>query len=65
MLSRQRCICDVEIGARTVAACHLVNLAVWNRQPISWKADTWTFAKNEPKEWMDVARRDGYQLPTL
>lgn len=65
MLSRQRCLCDVEIGARTVAVCHLVNLAVWNRQPISWKPDAWAFAKNEPKEWMDVARRDGYQLPTL
>lgn len=65
MQSRQRCLCDVEIGARTVAVCHLVNLAVWNRQPITWKPDAWAFAKNEPKQWMDVARRDGYQLPTL
>jgi hypothetical protein len=65
MHSRQRCLCDVEIGARTVAVCHLVNLAVWNHQPITWKPDAWTFAKNEPKEWMDVARRAGYQLPSL
>ncbi len=64
VLSRQRCLCDVEVGARTVAVCHLVNLAVWSRQPITWKPDAWTFANQEPKSWLDVARRDGYQLPT-
>src|SRR5207253_9405514 len=31
VFSRQRPICDVEIGARSVTVCHLVNIAYWLR----------------------------------
>jgi hypothetical protein len=34
--SRKLPICDVEIGARTVTACHLTNLAYWHGQKIQW-----------------------------
>ncbi len=34
--SRSRPICDVEIGARTVTACHLTNLAYYHGQRLQW-----------------------------
>src|SRR5439155_15287176 len=33
---RRRPICDVEIGARSVTVCHLVNLAYWNNAHLKW-----------------------------
>lgn len=36
MRTRKRPICDVEVGARTVSVCHLVNLAYWNQQELHW-----------------------------
>src|SRR5207249_7481963 len=32
--SRQRPICDVEVGARSVTVCHLGNLAYWNHRKL-------------------------------
>lgn len=34
--SRKRPICDVEVGARTVSVCHLVNLAYWTGKRMQW-----------------------------
>lgn len=34
--SRQRPICDVEVGCRSVTVCHLGNLAYWNNRPLKW-----------------------------
>lgn len=34
--SRKRPIADVEIGARTVTGCHLINLAYYHGQKIQW-----------------------------
>lgn len=34
--SRKPPICDVEIGARTVTACHLVSLAYWYGKKMQW-----------------------------
>jgi predicted dehydrogenase len=36
MRSRQRPICDVEIGARSVSVCHLVNFAYRYGKPLRW-----------------------------
>lgn len=64
--SRERPICDVEVGARSVTVCHLGNLAYWNRQPMKWDPKTWTFAggTGDPK-WLDRERRDPWQLPEV
>lgn len=33
---RQKPICDVEVGARTVTICHLANLAYWHKRSLKW-----------------------------
>lgn len=40
--SRQRPVTDVEVGARTVTGCHLINLAYYHGQSMKWDP-----AKNE------------------
>ena len=44
MKSRQRPIADVEIGARTVTACHLTSLAYYHGQPMKWNPAENVFA---------------------
>jgi len=62
--SRQRCICDVEVGARSVAVCHLANLAYWHRRPLKWDPQKWEFPGDaEANSWRDCKRREGYELP--
>ena len=61
--SRERCICDVEVGARSVACCHLVNLAYWHRKPMKWDAAKWEFVGDAAANgWRDYSRRAGYEL---
>jgi predicted dehydrogenase len=63
--SRQRCICDVEVGARSVACCHLVNLAYWHRKAMKWDPAKWEFVGDaEANGWRDYGRRAGYELPS-
>ncbi|MEP6754010.1 MAG: Gfo/Idh/MocA family oxidoreductase [Chthonomonadales bacterium] len=56
--SREKCIADVEIGARTVAVVQLGNLAYWNHETIKWDPKAWNFAPHSgnPK-WLDRERR--------
>jgi predicted dehydrogenase len=62
--SRQRPIADVEIGARTVAICHLANLAYWHHRELNWDPAAWRFVKDdEANGWLDRPRRDPWQLP--
>ena len=64
--SRQRCICDVEVGARSAACCHLVNLAYWHRRALKWDAAKWEFVGDtEANGWRDYARRPGFELPGI
>jgi predicted dehydrogenase len=64
--SREKCICDVEVGARTIAACHLLNLAYWHRRSLKWDPAAWSFANDaKANSWMDYPRREGYELPTV
>lgn len=37
--SRRRCICDVEIGHRSVTVCHLGNIAIMVRRKLRWDPD--------------------------
>lgn len=65
--SRQRPVCDVEVGARSIALAQLSNLAYWNRKPLTWNPLSWEFVgKNaaEANGWRDYVRRAGYELPT-
>jgi predicted dehydrogenase len=64
--SRRRPICDVEVGARSVAVCHLGNLAYWNRRPLKWDPVKWEFVGDaEANGWRDRPRREKYPLPTV
>ncbi|MCC6286083.1 MAG: Gfo/Idh/MocA family oxidoreductase [Phycisphaerales bacterium] len=62
LASRRRPVCDVEIGARTAAVCHLVNLAYWHRTSLHWDPVKWAFAGGADPAWFDAERRPGYEL---
>jgi predicted dehydrogenase len=56
--SRQRPICDVEIGARTVTVCHLGNLAIWNKCKLQWDPVKEQFVGNaEANKWLSRDNR--------
>jgi predicted dehydrogenase len=61
--SRQKPICDVETGARTVTVCHLMNLAYYHHQPMKWdpKKEKFTDHTGDPK-WLDVPRRSPWKI---
>ena len=64
--------CPVEVGARSVAVCHLGNVAYRHAeelagQPLTWDPVGWRFVGNEKANaWQDYLypRRKGYELPT-
>ena len=68
--SRSRPICDVEIGAGSVAICHLLNMAYRYRRTLEWDPVHWRFvapARGGEGElaanaWLDYERRTGYDL---
>lgn len=63
--NRTRPICDVEIGARTVTVCHLVNLAYYHHAHLRWDpvAENFSGETGNPK-WLDVPfkRRGPWKL---
>jgi predicted dehydrogenase len=66
--SRQRPIADVEVGARTITACHIMNIAIWHDAKLNWDPQKWEFTG----EFADAAnalrsrpRRKGYELPEV
>lgn len=64
--TRQRPVCDVEVGARSVTVCHLANLAYWHRRPLKWDPQRWEFpGDSEANGWRDCERRSGYELPRV
>jgi predicted dehydrogenase len=61
--SRKRPICDVEVGARTVSVCHLVNLAYWNGRRLKWDAKKERFLDGfGDNAWLDRVYRDKWSL---
>ena len=61
--SRQRPIADVEIGARTVTTCHLVNLAYRHGQKIAWDPAKLNFADGTGKpEWLTREYRGDWKV---
>ncbi len=63
MRSRSTPICDVEIGARSVSVCHLVNLAYYHGQALKWDArsEQFTGGTGNPK-WLDTSYRGAWKL---
>ena len=61
--SRRNPIVGVEIGARTVSACHLVNLAYYHGQHLKWnpKAEKFSDGTGDAK-WLDASYRDPWKL---
>jgi predicted dehydrogenase len=60
---RQRPICDVEIGARSVTVCHLGNLAVWNNTVLKWNPQTERFVDGAgDNAWLDRPKRAPWQI---
>lgn len=63
--TRKRPICDVEVGARTVSVCHLVNLAYYHHEKMKWNPKTETFVGNTGNAaWLDVPHRAPWKLPS-
>lgn len=64
--SRQLPIADVEIGARSVTVCHLVNLAYWHHRKLNWDPQKWEFPGDaEANSWRSRERRKGFELPDV
>ena len=61
--SRGKPICDVEVGARTVSACHLLNLAYYHGQRLKWDPAQEQFADGTGKaEWLDIPHRQPWAI---
>lgn len=63
--SREKPLCDVEIGARSATICHLTNLAYAHHKPMNWDPQQWRFDNAEANDWRDHPRRDPWQLPEV
>ena len=71
--TRQQPNCPIEIGARTVAVCHLGNAVYLHAEELGgkslkWDPQKWEFVGNdEANKWRDYPypRRAGYELPKV
>ena len=62
--SRERCLCDVEIGARSNQYTQLGNLAYWHGRKLKWDPVKWKFpGDKEANTWLDYERRPQWKLP--
>jgi len=63
MRSRQRPICDVEIGCRSVTVCLLGNLAYWNHRRLKWDPAKERFiGDEEANQWLDRPKRGPWKV---
>lgn len=61
--TRKPPIADVEIGARTVSVCHLVNLAYYHQAHMKWNPQKETFENGTGNPaWLDVPYRSPWKL---
>jgi predicted dehydrogenase len=60
---RSKPISDVEVGARSVTVCHLVNLAYYHGQPFKWDPSQNQFAGGTGNAtWLDVPHRGEWKV---
>jgi predicted dehydrogenase len=63
MRSRKRPLADVEVGARTVSVCHLVNFAYYHGQKLKWDPAREQFANGTGNaKWLDCEYRGPWKL---
>jgi len=63
ILSRERPICDVEIGHRSVTVCHLANISIWLGRALRWDPSREQFVGDaEANRWLDRPLRASYRL---
>jgi len=63
MRTRQKPICDVEIGCRSVTVCHLGNIAYWLKRPLKWDPSKEEFVGDEEaNRWLDRPKRPPWTL---
>ena len=61
--TRETPIAGVEVGARSVTVCHLVNLAYYHGQKMKWNPKSEKFAGGTGnKAWLDVPQRDPWKV---
>ena len=61
--TRKPPICDVEVGARTVTVCHLVNLAYYHGERMKWDPKRNRFAQGTGnKNWLEVSHRRPWKV---
>ena len=61
--TRQRPICDVEIGCRSVTVCHLGNIACWLNRSIRWDpVKEQIIGDAEAARWLDRPKRAPWHL---
>ena len=61
--SRERPICDVEIGCRSVTVCHLGNIAYWIKRPLKWDPVKEEFIGDpEASRWLDRPKRPPWHI---
>lgn len=73
ILSRKQPNCPIEVGARTVAVCHLGNIAYLHGEELGakslkWDPQKWEFVDNaKANQYRDYPypRRKGYELPKV
>ena len=64
--TRERPVADVEIGHRSIAFCHLVNITRWMGRKLKFDPKTERFVgDDEANAWNDRERRKGYELPNI
>jgi predicted dehydrogenase len=61
--TRERPICDVEIGHRSVTVCHIGNIALRIGRPLQWDPETEQFVNDEAaNRWLDRPYRAPWHL---
>ena len=61
--SRQKPICDVEVGCRSASVCHLANIGHWLNRPLRWDPVKENFIGDETAcRWLDRPKREAWAL---
>ncbi len=61
--TRERPICDVEIGCRSVTVCHLGNIAYWLKRPLKWDPGEEKFiGDEEANRWLTRSKREPWRI---
>ena len=61
--TREKPICDVEIGNRSATVCHLGNIAKWTGRSFKWNPDTEEIIGDaDAARWLDRPKRAPWHL---